>query len=233
MKGIKKCILILSFLPLLALPGYASSSFRFSKPQKKIWVFLFSLGATYAGDPKIRTLVQKNRTGGTDDLARIMDNFGRGEVLFPLTGALYYYGKKTGRERLARASRDAMKNMLISGGITSGIKWAIGRARPLEEKGPRSFHPFSNRTSFPSGHTSMAFAAASAYAQEYPGEVKLLSYTLAVLVAYSRLNKDAHWASDALASALFSTELARRLRHRKKFPLLSFTHKTLLLTWTR
>ncbi len=192
---------------------YVFPSFSFASTQlleKKEYKYALSFVAAYVLDAKIRNIVQANRSGGTDDLARIAGNFGKGEVLFPLVGTLYLYGRETGNNRLVRASRKAFKNMATSGALVIVIKWVTGRARPLEERGPRSFQPFSQHDSFPSGDAALAFSVASAFAEEYPGEYEFFAYSVAGLVAYSRIHKDAHWASDILMSAIISTEISRR-----------------------
>lgn len=57
--------------------------------------------------------------------------------------------------------------------------------------------------SFPSGHTTVAFAAATVYALEYKDKpwVPVFAYTAASLIGLSRLTENKHWATDVLAGA--------------------------------
>ncbi|WP_315824584.1 phosphatase PAP2 family protein [Paraflavitalea speifideaquila] len=58
--------------------------------------------------------------------------------------------------------------------------------------------------SFPSGHTTTAFAIASVFAHRYNNRpsIVIASYTLATLVGLSRMTENRHWGSDILAGGL-------------------------------
>ena len=104
-----------------------------------------------------------------------------------------------------------IESTLISGLATQGLKRAFGRRRPrysdsaYDFNGPR-YPPGENRNSFPSGHTTIAFAAASVVAEQYkPMGVKIAAYTLASLVGIQRMYEGAHWASDVFVAATIGT----------------------------
>lgn len=70
------------------------------------------------------------------------------------------------------------------------------------------------KTSFPSGHTAQAFAAATflhkEYGKDYP-IISILGYTAATGVGVMRVMNNRHWASDVLAGAgigILATNLA-------------------------
>jgi membrane-associated phospholipid phosphatase len=99
--------------------------------------------------------------------------------------------------RLARGQRfrDATYDMAVAAGVsvtyTFALKYATGRERPNGE----------DNQSFPSGHTSNAFALASALDGHYGKKVTIPAYTLAALVGWARLRDNVHWLSDVLAGA--------------------------------
>ena len=78
---------------------------------------------------------------------------------------------------------------------------------PLNEP---SFHgpfyklPNGQNSAFPSGHTTLAFAAATVYAKEYKNikGVPIASYGLATLISVSRITQNRHWITDLLAGGL-------------------------------
>jgi len=84
--------------------------------------------------------------------------------------------------------------------LTSGLKYAINRPRPFE-KYPNDIvqRTHAGKYSFPSGHTSTAFATATALTlSTKKWYVALPSYAYACAVGYSRMRLGVHFPSDVL-----------------------------------
>ena len=107
----------------------------------------------------------------------------------------------------------------LSGAFTAILKDVAGRARPYvsADTSPHDFG-FGRGTkgggfqSFPSGHTSAAFAAASVVTSEsqrwWPQGIWVVApamYGGATLVGLSRMYNNAHWASDVALGAAIGT----------------------------
>jgi membrane-associated phospholipid phosphatase len=88
-------------------------------------------------------------------------------------------------------SYDASQSMLIASAYTYVIKLSSHRERPDQ----------SNHQSFPSGHTSLAFSWASVVGKYYGPAGGIPAYTVASLIAVSRLAHRSHYLSDVVAGA--------------------------------
>ncbi len=110
------------------------------------------------------------------------------------------------REAMIVAVDGVLASVIAAGIVAPVSKFVVGRARPDAEEGPDHFRPFSSDASFPSGHTTQAFAVASVVAA-HDGRlwVSVVSYGLAGSVGLARIHEDAHWASDVLAGAILGT----------------------------
>ncbi len=119
-----------------------------------------------------------------------------------------------------------LSEALITSSIWTGtLKYLTGRERPRETSevaadwtGPgASFtsEPVDGRglRSFPSGHTSGAWAMATVFAHQYPshGIVPLLAYGTATAMGYSRMAVGAHWLSDVVVGGLIGYGCARQV----------------------
>lgn len=128
------------------------------------------------------------------------------------------YGLISKNDKIKTTTLLATQAYLTGGAVESVIKLLSGRTRPsafgtYAESEPNFFGPFSKRakningskeySSFPSGHTTVAFAAATVFAKEYSNTivVPIIAYSSATLIGLSRLTENKHWASDILVGA--------------------------------
>jgi hypothetical protein len=145
--------------------------------------------------------------------SRFMRNVERFGAQYSLgvLGGFYLAGAIGDNETAQAVAQDGLAASIIASGmITPAIKFHTGRARPRENLGVAHFHPFSlsysSNSSFPSGHTTEAFALASVIAGHYRESwVAYASYSAAGLVGVARSYHGAHFASDVLAGALVGT----------------------------
>ncbi|RMG66711.1 MAG: phosphatase PAP2 family protein [Calditrichaeota bacterium] len=119
--------------------------------------------------------------------------------------------------RLIETARLAFESSLATGLITIGLKGLFGRSRPYVANDPLDFHffKFSKKgafRSFPSGHTSGAFALATVFSLQYPRWwVRTAAYGIATGVALQRMEDRMHWASDVVFGAVVGSWVAHQL----------------------
>jgi len=181
-----------------------------SRDWRNLSIGLIGVGTVGMADHWIREAAYRSRTGATDDVARAVEPFGN-YYAFGSLAAFYIAGSAFHNREARTAAIDGVDaSILASGLITPVLKLVAGRSRPFESRRADDFHPFSGRTSFPSGHTTESFAVASVVASHYPTPwVQVAAYGIAGLVGYSRVNDNEHYASDVVAGAIIGTVIGR------------------------
>jgi membrane-associated phospholipid phosphatase len=142
--------------------------------------------------------------------------------VYTLAG-LAAYGFIFKNEKIKTTTYLATQAYLTSYVMFTLVKYVAGQQRPNyidPETGtslPKFHGPFyqfrknangskpatDSYTAFPSGHTTLAFAAATVYAMEYRDRpaVPVIAYSAASLVGLTRITENKHWASNILAGA--------------------------------
>lgn len=91
---------------------------------------------------------------------------------------------------------------VVNLGTTYALKYSIDRPRPYETYPDILPKSVEGSASFPSGHTSAAFNAATVLSLMYPEwYVAVPSYVWAGAVGYSRMHLGVHYPSDVAAGA--------------------------------
>lgn len=107
-----------------------------------------------------------------------------------------------GDDRMQNTGLISMQSVAAATGLALVGKYAIGRARPGEERGPWSSVGDDKKrsdASFPSGHSAIAFAAVTPFAKEYDAP---WLYSVAALGAAGRVVGRKHWVSDTVAGGI-------------------------------
>lgn len=103
-------------------------------------------------------------------------------------------------------------SVLSAGIIVKLLKVLIGRARPIffEALGQTGFYPLNWDWAFnsmPSGHTAVSFAGLVMIGMLAP-KYKVLTWTMAIVIGFSRVAVGAHWPSDVIFGAFIGMVIA-------------------------
>jgi membrane-associated phospholipid phosphatase len=139
---------------------------------------------------------------------RALDNVGSAIPWVGMAGAALaaFDGSDPRRSRTGYAALEAGATALA---LSTGLKYAFGRARPSTGLKPTNFEPFSSSNSFeafPSRHVAVAWAVATPFALEY--DLPWL-YGLAALSNAGRIASGEHWVSDTVAGTLLGYGIGR------------------------
>ncbi|HEV8428254.1 MAG TPA: phosphatase PAP2 family protein [Pyrinomonadaceae bacterium] len=151
-------------------------------------------------------------------MSRIVSNAGSVCGLGTVAGAFYLFGRNKNDDRARETgllSAEALVNSVIVGSALKGI---TQRARPMAGRERSEF--FDGGNSFPSGHSTQAWAVATVIANEYHDHrsVQLLAYGAAAAVSVARFTGQKHYLSDVVAGSALGYVIGKYVyttHHRK------------------
>ncbi len=173
---------------------------------------------TLTQDKPVNRFFQDRTKPFMDDLSRFgFEPIGRGIYPVLLSGGLYLHATVKQNAYDRKVALHAVKAMVISGLFTQTAKQLFHRHRP-EHPNPGKWEgpiaPIRFR-SFPSGHSTMAFAAATFFAEAYSDKnwIPVAAYTMATLAAASRMYDNKHWFSDVFFGSAIGYFTAKAIYH--------------------
>ena len=207
-----------------------SSPFHLSKNDRLKAIGFVGVGITlFLVDKDLQDFFQDNRSHSSDKLADFARPYGDKLPNF-LLGGIYVKGLVFKDQKAKDTAYLGFKSILFTQAVVLSLKYITGRERPSGNKGAYffkmlDFSPGTNSLSFPSGHASTAFAFSSVIAHQYPEWwVKVLVYSAATSVAWSRLNDNVHFTSDVLVGSAIGWYVGTTLTkfHQKKKSNITF-----------
>ncbi|HEY3054990.1 MAG TPA: phosphatase PAP2 family protein [Thermoanaerobaculia bacterium] len=166
-----------------------------------------AVAATTLIDHEVRDAVARNHSHSLDEITRAIEPLGGGRSTAVILGFLGYGLVRNDERAKATAFDSAMSSLIASRAITPAIKVITRRTRPN-----------SGHYSFPSNHTTEAFALASSIAMHYPA-ARYVAYGLAGGVGFARIYHNAHWISDVAAGAIIGTAVGHTVFHTNVVPM--------------
>ncbi|HEX4936424.1 MAG TPA: phosphatase PAP2 family protein [Gemmatimonadaceae bacterium] len=175
-------------------------------------------GVSLLDEPVMRAMDPYRSSDGTARRASVLFASLGGFVPLTVGSLLWAGGKVAGHDVLEHVGMESTQAVMLSGALTIGIKGLVGRSRPNAAPGDADeYRPgrgfFDARSSsFPSGHTSAAFALATVLSRELSGRypsrkwlIRSALYGMAGTVGVARMYQNAHWPSDVVTGAALGT----------------------------
>jgi membrane-associated phospholipid phosphatase len=157
-------------------------------------------GAILAGallDKPVDRFMKKHQDAG---IVRAWGNVGKAMPLVLAGGA--GVAVAFGDARMQNMGLISLQSIAGAAALSITAKHVVGRARPNEELGQWSRTSDRSNASFPSNHSTVAFAAVTPFAQEYDAP---WLYGVAAASSLGRAASRQHWVSDVVAGGLLGT----------------------------
>jgi hypothetical protein len=171
-------------------PGAARNTVRMWTPDnaRPFMIGVGAAGLTSLLDTRAQRYFEKNPM---HDLGKVGGKSGDVGLVLGSSLAMLGLSQSVGSDRFRAAAYDTTQAVLVNSFYTFALKSTTQRWRP----------DGSNRLSFPSGHTSNAFAIAAVWSGQYGAKAAVPGYFLAGLVGASRMASQKHHFSDVVAGA--------------------------------
>ena len=162
-------------------------------------------------------LALRNRSQFVRTAGKYVSNFGF-KYEFGVLAGFGAYGVIFKSQKVKTTTLLATQSVVTALLVEGVVKTITGRTRPnfyspYTEAEPKFLGPFGNlsrdatgkhsNSSFPSGHTTAAFSAATVFAVEYRNKpyIPIIAYSIATLVGASRITENKHWLTDVFTGA--------------------------------
>jgi Capsule assembly protein Wzi/PAP2 superfamily len=202
---------------------------RLVKDQRAAWTapahvrlvdvdWLLPLGIATGAMLATDTEVSKHLSNSPSRLSRANDfsNYGVASMA-AAAGGLYLLGRFTHDDHKRETGFLAVEAAVNSLAVSYALQFAFGRERPLTDNYHGGF--WKGGDSFPSKHSTVAWAIAGVIAHEYPGPyVSLVSYGLAAAVGATRIDSKQHFPADVLIGSTIGYFMAQQVYRRHHDP---------------
>lgn len=162
-----------------------------------------------AADEDIRMWLQKQESPLNKGISTVVKQYGEVKYASVFVLSVYAGGLVFGDDDIRITGRLLGESLILAGITTQAVKMLAGRSRPYRNDGPWYFAPLQStneRLSFPSGHTTVAFALSSVLSERLDNTWASVGlYSLASLTGLSRVYHNEHWFSDVLLGAVIGT----------------------------
>jgi membrane-associated phospholipid phosphatase len=196
--------------------------------QKAIWTAPFHIQRAdtkwiVPGSIGLMALITTDRITG-DEIAefdrqvgasRAVSQAGSVYTLGAVAGSFCLLGRKTNNARARETgllSTEALVDSLLVGGT---LKVITQRARPMTGRERSEF--FDGGNSFPSGHSTQAWAVATVIASEYHDRrsIQIAAFATATAVSVARFAEHKHYLSDVLAGSALGFGIGKYVYHKR------------------
>ena len=192
------------------------------RDQKAIWTAPFHLERSDAkwmipSGIGLMTLIATDRTTGDEifesrgqlSASRGISYAGSVYGLGAVAGSFYLFGRKNDNYRARETGVLSAEALIDSVIVGSALKGITQRGRPSTGHERSEF--FEGGNSFPSGHSTQAWAVATVIANEYKHRraVQVAAYGIATAVSVARFTGQKHYLSDVVAGSALGYAIGR------------------------
>jgi len=203
-------------------------------------LFLSGATAVTAGmihyDQQMYSTLYRWRVRSTvlSNISPVITNLGEGTFSLGMFGGYLGYGIFSDNQKALQIGKIGLESFAASGIVAQMMKVVFGREQPnvATKSGGRWNGPLSyfrkrfnhsrgiaSFDAFPSGHTTTAFAAATTLADVYDEAwIRYASYSMASLIAISRVMERTHWVSDCFVGGLIGVLTTRSIEKLNALP---------------
>ncbi|HVT83667.1 MAG TPA: phosphatase PAP2 family protein [Chitinophagaceae bacterium] len=206
---------------------------------KKVWlrsslIALLSFASLFSQAQLLNKFDRSTEEDFTEDRTKTVTQFMQhvssttGAISFGIPAALIIDGLISHNKATVHKGMYIVKTIAVSTAITFIMKYSFNRQRPFTSDSLVIQASSGGGPSFPSGHTSLAFATATSLSFAYPKWYVIIpSYLWAGTVAYSRMYLGVHYPTDVWVGAMVGTlsgylsyKLNNWITHKKNAPVI-------------
>ncbi len=201
--------------------------------QRSFLVFILSFSSIISYGQLLNTFDRSTEEDFTEDRSKGVTHFMKnvssttGAISLGIPAALIIEGMISHDKITVHKGMYIVKTIAVSTAITFIMKYSFNRQRPFTADSLVIKASSGGGPSFPSGHTSLAFAAATSLSFAYPKWYVIIpSYLWAGTVAYSRMYLGVHYPTDVWVGAMVGTlsgylsyKLNNWIHHTKNSPV--------------